>query len=404
MDTNRLNAPVKILLCHNFYRSPGGEDHVYHDEGWLLEQHGHEVIRFERDNVSISEMGRLKLAKTTLWSRECYQQIFDLVQQHRPEVVHFHNTFPLISASGYDAAQRAGAAVVQTMHNFRTICPGSTLLRNNAVCEKCVTKTLSIPSVIHKCYHDSHSASAVVAISSAYHSLRGTWNRSVNRYIALTNHSRQIFITGGLHPAKVAVKPNFVRPDPGVVRSDGTHAVFVGRLAIEKGVLTLLEAWERLGRDIPLKIIGDGPLNEDVIRAQQSNPQVSWLGRLPFDRVLEEVGRARVLVCPSIWYETFGRSMIEAFATGTPVVASNIGSMQELVTDGKTGLHFRVGDAGDLAAKILKVFDDQTFFDEACKAARAEFEQRYTAEKNYEMLMAIYAQAVADFASKGYRK
>jgi glycosyltransferase involved in cell wall biosynthesis len=395
---------VKILLCHNFYRSPGGEDQVYQDEGWLLEQHGHEVIRFERDNHAISGIGRITMAKTALWSKECYQQIFDLVKRQRPEVVHFHNTFPLISASGYYAAQRAGAAVVQTMHNFRTICPGSTLLRNNAVCEKCVTKTLPLPSVIHKCYHDSRSASAVVAISSAYHSLRGTRKRSVNRYIALTNHSREIFITGGFPPEKIAVKPNFVRPDPGVIHSDGDYAVFVGRLSIEKGVSTLLEAWERLGRDIPLRVIGDGPLNDDVLRAQRKLPQIVWLGRLPFDRVLEEVGRARVLVCPSIWYETFGRSMIEAFATGTPVLASDIGSMQELVTDGKTGLHFRAGDAGDLAAKISKFFDDPAFFNEACKLARAEYEQRYTAEKNYQMLMAIYAQATADFASETGRK
>ncbi len=398
---------MKILLCHNFYRLPGGEDHVYRDEGWLLEQHGHEVIRFERDNHSIVDSDRFKagLMKTvwnqgstagkTVWNRESYGQLKQIIQDRRPNLVHFHNTFPLISPSGYYAAQRAGVPVVQTMHNFRTICPSSTLLRDNAVCEKCIGKTFAWPSVMHKCYRNSRRASAVTAVSAGIHRLRGTWDHCIDRYIALTNHSRERFIAAGLQPERVSVKPNFVRPDPGAIPSTGDEAVFVGRLSIEKGIDTLLAAWEMLDRRVPLKIIGDGPLREKVVAAQRCSDTIQWLGQLPHDQVLAEVGKARMLICPSIWYETFGRTMIEAFATGTPVIASDIGSMRELVTHGKTGLHFRAGDPDDLAAQVETLFGDQQRFGEICRAAREEFELKYTADRNYDILMNIYHQAIA---------
>ena len=352
---------MKILLCHNFYQLPGGEDQVYRDEGWLLEQAGHHVIRFERDNRVIDGISQMRMAAMAVWSKECYEAIRQLLRNDRPDLVHFHNTFPIISPSGYYAARRAGVPVVQTMHNFRTICPASTLLRDGVVCERCINKTFAWPAVVHKCYRHSRKASAATAISSSIHRLRGTRHTCINRYIVLTEHSRQRFIASGLDPDKVSVKPNFVRPDPGPVAATGDHAVFVGRLSTEKGIDTLLTAWRLIGRNIPLKIIGDGPLREKVREAAEQNSAIEWLGQVSLERVLQEVGQAQVLICPSIWYETFGRTMIEAFATATPVIASNIGSMRELVADGTTGLHFRAGDAADLAAKINQLFDDESF-------------------------------------------
>ncbi len=386
---------MKILLCHNFYQQPGGEDHVYRDEGWLLERFGHEVIRFERDNHDIDQASRLATAQATLWSHDSYREITRLIRKHRPDVAHFHNTFPLISPSGYYAAQRCGVPVVQTMHNFRTICPGSTLLREHTVCEKCIRKTFAWPGVMHKCYRNSRGASVITALSAGVHRLGGTWNRCISRYIALTQHSRERFIASGLQPEMVAVKPNFVRPDPGVFPAVNREAVFVGRLSIEKGIDTLLDAWDILGSSITLKIIGDGPMRQRVLEAQKNNAAIEWLGQLPYDQVLKRVGEARTLICPSIWYETFGRTMIEAFATGTPVIASNLGSMLELVSDGVNGLHFQSGDAGDLAAKVVSLFQKDREYDQMCRAARSEFELKYTADRNYDILMNIYHQAIA---------
>lgn len=379
---------------------PGGEDHVYRDEGWLLEHNGHEVVRYERNNQTIDQFGSLELAKTTIWSRESFRAISDLIRLHRPDIAHFHNTFPLISASAYYAAHRAGVPVVQSMHSFRTVCPGTALLRDHAICEKCVGKRFAWPAVVHKCYRNDRKASAVTAISNAFHHLRGTWRNHVDRFIALTNHSRDKLIEGGVDQRRIAVKPNFVRPDPGChdpgrLESRGEGAIFVGRLVPEKGIETLLAAWKMLGHDRPLQIVGDGPLRDLVLKAQEENQAIRWLGQLPFDQVLAAIGNARFLAFPSIWYETFGRSMIEAFATGTPVIASDIGSMRELVTDEHTGLHFRAGDPADLAAKAKRLFEDDDLFRNLGAAARKEFEQKFSAEKNYPMLMDIYEQAIS---------
>ncbi len=387
---------MKVLLCHNYYRLPGGEDQVYHDEGWLLERHGHEVIRFERHNDSFGSDSALKTAKRTIWNETTHDEIAGLRDQHRPDVVHFHNTFPLISPSAYYAARRASVPVIQTLHNFRVICPGSTLLRDDRVCQKCVGKTLAWPAIAHKCYRGSRAASAASALMTGWHRIKGTWDKQINRYIALTDHSKQQFIAGGLPAERVIVKPNFVRPDPGCRDSEGNHAVFVGRLSEEKGIDVLLEAWDRVSKDIELRIVGDGPCREQIEKAVQQNSRVRWLGQLPFEEVLSEIGRARCLICPSIWFETFGRSMIEAYATGTPVIASDIGSMKQIVRDGITGYHFQVGQAADLAAKVNSAFQDTKALETMGRNAREEFEREYTPERNYELLMNIYREAIDD--------
>ena len=391
-----LRRDVKVLFCHNFYRQPGGEDQVYQDECWLLEHYGHDVLRFERSNHSISQTGTLALAAMTMWNRQVYREIHDLVRREQPSIVHFHNTFPLISPSAFYAAHRAGAAVVQTMHNFRTICPGSTLLREQAICEKCIARTFAVPSVVHGCYHGSRMQSGLTAALNAWQRIRRTADRCVNRTITLTEHSRNLFIKSGMAATKIAVKPNFVRPDPGVSTTARSGAVFVGRLSGEKGIATLLNAWDHLDTPIPLKILGDGPMRDQVKQAARQNPNISWSGQVPIERVLSELGQARVLICPSIWYETFGRTMIEAFATGTPVIASDVGSMKEIVTHGKNGFHFQVGDSSDLATKVKQCFADPCWQQDASRLARAEYETRYSAETNYDTILAIYRQAIRD--------
>ena len=381
------------MLCHDFYKLPGGEDQVYFDEAWLLEKHGHTVVRFEKYNSDIDNMSNLGVARSTLWSSAVKAELDDLIAETKPDVVHFHNTFPLMSPAAYLAVKKHNIPVVQSLHNFRIICPGSTLVRDGKVCSKCVGKTFALPSILHRCYRESRSASSVVAVRNALHRMRGTWTNDVDLFIALTEHSRKIFSESGLPADKLVVKPNFVRPDPGVMNGRGDYAVFVGRLSHEKGIEVLLNAWKTRGFNIPLEIIGDGPLGKMVETAVDENPHIKWLGQLPFEEVLAKVRNARLLVMPSVWYETFGRAMIEAFAAGVPVVASNIGAMQEIVSDGQNGLHFQVGCSDDLAEKVNTLFVDDELNRTLGNEARREYLTKYTADQNYGLLMKIYEQA-----------
>ena len=207
-----------------------------------------------------------------------------------------------------------------------------------------------------------------------------------------------------MSPEQIVVKPNFVHPDPGPGTGRGGYAVFVGRLSPEKGVATLLAAWEHLSQELPLKIIGDGPLAEQVEAAARRHPGIQWLGRQPFEKTVSMIGEAVLLVMPSVWYETFGRTIVEAFARGTPVVASRLGAMAELVESGRTGVHFQPGDPNDLTRKVRHLLAQPALLAEMRRAARQEFEAKYTAAHNYEALLAIYNQALARHRSRSDRK
>jgi glycosyltransferase involved in cell wall biosynthesis len=254
-------------------------------------------------------------------------------------------------------------------------------------------KEIAYPGVIHRCYRQSKTASAGVAMMLAFHRAKNTWLEQVDLYIALTEFARQKFIEGGLPADKIVVKPNFVGLDPGIGEGQGGYALYVGRLSVEKGLDTLLAAWKQLKSRIPLKIVGEGPLAAQVIEATKQLPSVEWLGRRPMTEVYDLMGEAKFLVFPSKWYETFGRVAVEAFAKGTPVIAANIGAIAELVEAGRTGLHFRPGDAEDLATQIEWALENSEKLSQMRQAARVEFEAKYTAEKNYQRLMDIYAKA-----------
>lgn len=304
---------MKVLLAHNFYQQPGGEDQVFADEGALLESHGHEVIRYSVHNDSVEGMGRLSLAARTVWNRKTYQELRELVRRERPAVAHFQNTFPLISPAAYYAVRREGAAVVQELPNYRLMCPAAVLFRDGKVCQECVGKPIAWRGVLHKCYRGSRGTTAVVAGMTALHRLAGTWKNAIDIYIALTDDGREKFIAGGLPAAKIMVKGNFVSPDPGPGEGKGGYALFAGRLSPEKGLDTLVEAWSKLQLQIPLKVVGDGPLASLIQAAAASNPAIQWLGRQPPETVLNLMGDAVVLICPSNWHETGGpKTVLEA--------------------------------------------------------------------------------------------
>jgi glycosyltransferase involved in cell wall biosynthesis len=378
---------MTILIAHNRYQQAGGEDQVFAAEAALLEGKGHRIIRYEEDNARIGNRASVGAAVNAIWSSKSAHALQALVRLHKPDVVHFHNTFPLISPAAYYAVQREGVPVVQTLHNFRLLCPGATLFRDGTVCEECVEARSLRPAMAHKCYRGSRPATAAVASMLAVHRLAGTWLLKVDWYIALSEFARQKFIVGGLPEERIVVKPNFVSPDPGVGGGTGGYALFVGRLSAEKGISVLTEAWRELP-DISLVVAGDGPM------AGTEWPQgVSWIGRQPREKILDLMRNARVLIFPSIWYECAPMTIIEAFACGLPVIASELGSVAEIVEDGRTGLLFRPGDAKDLAQKVRTVFDRPNDFENMRSVARTQYELRYSAEENYSQLMGIYGAA-----------
>lgn len=381
---------MKILTCHNYYQQPGGEDQVFDDEARLLESHGHTVVRFTRHNDAIKQMSSWQAAVRTLWNRQTVDDLRNLIRRERPDVVHFTNTFPLISPSAYYAARREGVKIVQSLHNYRLLCPNAYLLRDGKVCESCVGKLFAWPAVRYACYRDDRRASGVVAAMLAFHRAIGTYSRVVDLFCALTEFGKRKFIEGGLPAEKIAVKPNFMSVDPGIGDGSGGDALFVGRLSPEKGIETLLAAWSQSSIDIPLSIVGDGPLAERVRQAAEQNPRIRWLGRQPPERVLDQLGTARFLIFPSVWYEGLPKTIVEAFSKGTPVVASNLGAMTELIDDGRTGLLFEPGNVDSLRRAVSRVASDSDAVQRMRIAARGEFERKFTAEQNYKILIGLY--------------
>jgi glycosyltransferase involved in cell wall biosynthesis len=398
-------AMMRILLVHNKYRERGGEDVVFESEERLLKQNNQSVNRIVFDNKDIPDRRSLlastRLIGSTIWSSEGAARVRSMVREFRPDIVHFHNTFPLISPAAYSACKAEGVAVVQTLHNYRLLCPNSYFFRDGHACEDCVGHTPPWPGVIHACYRGSRPQSAVVAAMLTTHRLRRTWQRDVDLYIALTEFAQQRFISGGLPAEKITVKPNFVSTDPGVGEHGGGYALFVGRLSEEKGVRTLLQAWERLGGRLALKIAGDGPLADEVAWAAKRGIGVEWLGRQTKEQVTALMQNAQTLILPSLWYEAFALVIVEAYSVGLPVIASNLGSMSSLIQHGRTGLHFSPGDPEDLAAKVEWTETYPEVVAEMGREARREYEAKYTAEQNYQTLLRIYEQAIQHAEERG---
>lgn len=389
---------MKILVVHNHYQQPGGEDTTVEQESALLRDAGHIIIEYRRSNQEVSAFNPLQKATLPLraiWASDSYRDLRDLLRREKPDIAHFHNMHFMISPAAYYACHDAGVPVVQTIQNYRLFCPAATFFRDGHVCEDCLGKTPPLPGVIHRCYRGSRAQTAMVAATLTFHRWRRTWLDRVDRYIAPTAFVQEKLIEGGLPAEKIVVKPNFVYPDPGCGDGGGDYVLYVGRLSPEKGIETLLTAWERLAQKIPftLKIVGDGPLAAQVADSTQRTAGIEWLGQQPKDRVLALMKEAQALLFPSIWYEAFPLVIVEAFATGLPVIASNMGSMAALVDPGRTGLHLTPGDADDLAAKIEWIAAHPAESAAIRRQARAEFEAKYTAARNYELLIEIYESA-----------
>ncbi len=394
---------MRILVVHNRYLIRGGEDESAAAEQALLRQNGHEVDLYEEHNERIGELGRLRVALRAVWSPESHRRLRQRLRRRKYDLVHVDNFFPLISPAVYYAARGEGVPVVQSLRNYRLVCPNAELFRAGRPCEDCIGRRVPWPGIVHACYRGSRSATTAVATMIAVHKQLQTWQRMVDLYIAVTRFARDKLIEGGLPADRIVVKPNFVEGAPAPGTGAGGYALFVGRLSAEKGLATVLEAWQRLGDAIPLKIVGEGPLAASVEAVAARKLEVEYLGRRPLAEVYALMGGARFLVLPSEWYEPFGRVAIEAFACGTPVIASDMGGMAELIDDRRTGRLFRPGDAGDLAGVVEWALAHPQELARMRGRARAEFEANYTAERNYQLLTAIYRQALAQ-ATPGHTR
>jgi exopolysaccharide biosynthesis WecB/TagA/CpsF family protein len=402
---------MKILIVHNEYQNRGGEDCVVAAESRLLANAGHEIVYYGRTNHEIGHPSLIQaasLASNAIWSRDSYRAIRELIIRERPDVAHFHNTFPLISPSAYSACRDSGVPVVQTLHNYRLLCPRADLLRDGRLCEDCVGKWSSWPGVVHACYRESRAATSAVAAMLAVHRTLGTWQKKVDVYIALSEFARRKFLEGGLPDHKIVVKGNFVEKSNCVdsgLRPAEEYGIYVGRLAPEKGLRQLLEAWKASGASLRLRIVGDGPLRAqlELDRQNLDLPNVEFAGHLDHERALDAVQHARFLALPSQCYEAFPMVIAEAYACGVPVIAANHGAMAEMVEDGRTGLLFAPGNSQDLAAKIRLACTEAARLAEMGIAARAKFDREYAAESNLARLLSIYERAIAVAKSRSVR-
>jgi glycosyltransferase involved in cell wall biosynthesis len=385
-----------ILFAHNYYRQRGGEDIGVEQERDLFAAHGHRILEYRRDNSEIGSNGlpaNVRLGIGTIWSQRSYNEIRALVRRERPEVAFFHNLVPLVSPSAYYACHRAGIPVVQTLHNYRLFCPAGQFYRKGRICEECVQHHV-LRSVQHSCYRGSAAATASLAGMLAVHRWLKTWARRIDLFIVRTEFARRWFVGAGLSAGKVTVKPCFVEPDPGFRSGPREGALFVGRLSAEKGLPTLLRTWRRLGIKIPLKIVGDGPLRQQVEKEIGGRCGIEVLGWLEVSSVYNEMKQARFLVFPSEWYEGLPLTIVQAFACGLPVVTSRLGSMSEIVDHGKTGLHFKAGDEEELAGAVDWAWTHPAEMEAMGRNARAEYEGKYTAKQNYDALMRISEQVI----------
>ncbi len=396
---------MKIVQVHNRYLSgTGGEDTVVGLERHLLEHHGHVVIPFEASNDGLLSGGvgaKLRMAGRALWSHHAYRMLRDLITREKPDLIHIHNTFAAFSPSVFWAAHHAGMPTVFSLHNFRLTCATSFLYRDQHICDECVGRLLW-PALRHRCdYAGSRAAGQLIALTKVLHTMLGTYRRTVDAFITFTPFQREIMCRDGLPNDRIFMKPHFlVDPVSDAVSPEKTRTdqvAFVGLVAETKGVDLLLQAWQRLAHPTAnLALIGDGPLREPLQTRYGGLQRVQWLGRCARADTLREIGRSRVLVLPSRWYETFGMVVLEAMALGTPVLVPGHGPFPAMITDGKEGWFFSAGDADALAEKIAEILAlPEEGWQRHADAARATYLARFTPETNYARLMTIYQEAIA---------
>ena len=388
---------MKILFAHNFYRLTGGEDTVLEQEMSLLKSSGHDIELYSLHNDQIKGLqGRLQTFLNIAYSNDQRYGFGKVLDKFKPDIVHVHNFFPLLTPAIYDACNQRDVPVVQTLHNYRIMCAGALLLRDGKVCESCVNKSPYI-GALHRCYRNSFFGSLAVAHFISKHQKLKTWSIKVDRLIALTEFSKNKYIESGVDASRLVVKPNFIEdtladvaPLPPYQRNG---VLFVGRLSEEKGIHSLLDAWKDL--DITLKIAGDGPLRSLI--GKQHNKRIRLLGNIPRQQVANEMANARILVIPSVWYEGFPMVLLEAFSQGLPVVATDLGNVGQIVAKHGAGKTFSSGDAEKLKSAVDNLYTNIEELQKYSENCRAAYENEYTPARNLQQLESIYEDMISSY-------
>lgn len=391
---------MRILLIHNKYKQFGGEDTTFLTEKALLEGRGHEVETLIFDNAEIpgTAPGALSLAWRSIYNPASAAALKRKVLAFRPDVAHVHNFFYQASPAIFIQARRMGLPIVATLQNYRLICAGAYLMRDGQICEKCVHGTFPFAGVRYACHSGSHLKSAQLIFNTGLHKTLGTFQRCVSRFITVTEFNRGRMLDSSLQPRpdQIVVKPNSVEDAGFVMPNQRTGAyLFVGRLSPEKGIGTLLDAAAFGG--FPLEIVGGGPLEGMVREYALRHPNIQYLGFQSRPAVLDRMREAKALLFPSVWYEGLPLTILEAMSTGLPVIISDLGNLNEIVTHKVSGLCFKPGDAGALAG-ALKTYEAEQMLDELSAGARQTYLERYTPERNYRSLMEIYTALIGEKA------
>jgi glycosyltransferase involved in cell wall biosynthesis len=392
---------MNVLVVHNRYASaqPSGENKVVDQEVELLRAAGHRAEVFERRSDTIAARslpGKVAVPLLVPWNPAVRKELAARLRAERPDVVHVHNVFPLLSPAVLAACADAGVPAVATLHNYTQVCPPGTLQRDGRPCTECVGKG-PLPAVRHGCYRDSRLATVPLAVSLSVN--RRRWWSGGERFFCISAAQRDTLVRAGMPAERLAVKHNFV-PEPGVRRTgDGEHLLYLGRLAEAKGVRLLMAAWDEIaeagGVGVPLVIAGTGPLEREVTAWAAGRKDVRYVGLYDTAQCREAVARSVAVVAPSTWLEAFGLVVVEAMAAGVPTVAAGHGAFVELVEDGVTGLLHRPGEAASLADRIRRIAADTARNREMGQAARRRYEQGFSPAVGLERLVEGYRTAIA---------
>jgi glycosyltransferase involved in cell wall biosynthesis len=389
---------MKILIAFNNYADipTGGERNVVFAEEQLLRKHGHEVYLWERSNAEIHSMSwKQKLAafSNLTWSEQSKREAAKILNEFKPDIFHLHNYWLLMTPSVFAAARELNIPTVYTLHNFRMICPGAQLMYKGRPCEDCLRDGKFARCLLRGCFPGGSRFKTFLSLRLFYATRQRQFLKNeVNAFIALSKFSKEKFIQGGLDAKKIFVKPNFLEdpllstpPEPGK-----PGALFIGRLSAEKGISELLDVWEKI--NYPLTVVGEGVLKERL--QARKVPGVTFTGGLTRDEVLRLLAQSTFLIFPSVWYETFGLTMIEAMAMGKPVLATNLGGRGEIVEEGITGFLYNPFEPGETEAAIRKMLALSPSEKERMGvAAREKYLKYYTPETNYQILIDIYQKA-----------
>lgn len=388
MNEQKVNKE-KILMVHNYYQVRGGERAVFENEQKLLQEHGHDLITYTRDNAELNtcKYKKLLLPFTTIFSWKTYRDVKRIIKEKEIDVVHCHNTFPLISPSVYYAAIHSGVPVIQTIHNFRFLCPEGMFFCDGQICERCREKGKFGDSLKYRCYRGSWIQTMMVVTMLKLHRICGTYKK-IN-YIFLTEFNRNKFDRLiDIHGSNVFVKPNFVNEEiPARHRMENKTFVFAGRLEENKGINLLLDRWRLLPENCILHIYGDGALKEKVEKAAAEQNNISFFGFRPQTDVFEDLLTAAGLVFPSLWYEGFPMIIAESMAMGCPVLATNLGNHGDIVSQSQGGVLFDPQSEGSFVAAVERIIADN---EQLSRNAGQYYKATLSKESNYKALEEIY--------------